>query len=51
MEAVPRPFGVSSRFIRTDGPRHPWRTGAVTIDLPVIVDWVNVDNATGAPSR
>ena len=47
MKVVPRPLGVSSRFLRTDGPRHPWRTGAVIIDLPIIVDWVNVDNATG----
>ncbi|MGV1005892.1 MAG: hypothetical protein ACOYEV_14260 [Candidatus Nanopelagicales bacterium] len=48
MKAAPRPFGISSRFIRADGPRHPWTTGGVTIDLPVIVDWVNVDPATGA---
>ena len=47
MKVVPRPLGVSSRFLRADGPRHPWRTGAVIIDLPIIVDWVNVDNATG----
>ena len=48
MRPAPRPFGVSSRFIRADGPQHPWQTGAVTIDLPVIVDWVNVDPGTGA---
>ncbi|MGV0991148.1 MAG: hypothetical protein ACOYEV_14145 [Candidatus Nanopelagicales bacterium] len=50
MGATPRPFGVSSRFVRADGPRHPWTTGTVTIDLPVIVDWVHVDPATGAES-
>ena len=42
-----RPFGVSSRFIRTEGPHHPWTTGEVTIELPVIVDWVHVDPDTG----
>jgi hypothetical protein len=50
MEVVPRPLGVSSRFVRADGPSHPWRTGAVTIELPIVVDWVNVDNATGEES-
>lgn len=43
-----RPAGVSSRMSRTSGARHPWTTGAVTIDLPAIVDWVNVDPGTGA---
>lgn len=47
MPAAPRPSGVSSRFIPADGPRHPWTTGGVTIELPVIVDWVNTDPATG----
>ena len=47
MGAPPRPFGISSRFLRADGPRHPWTTGEVTVDLPVIVDWVKVDPATG----
>ena len=42
-----RPFGVSSRFIRAEGPRHRWTTGEVTIDLPVVVDWVLVDPDTG----
>ena len=42
-----RPDGVSSRFRRAKGPRHPWSTGTVTIDLPVIVYWVNVDPGTG----
>jgi hypothetical protein len=42
-----RPFGVSSRFISTEGTRHPWRVGEVTVDLPVIVDWVYVDPDTG----
>jgi hypothetical protein len=44
----PRPFGVSSRFIRAEGPHHPWTTGEVTIELPVIVDWVHVDPKTRA---
>ena len=38
---------VSSRFVRADGPRHPWTTGEVTVDLPVIVDWVQTDPTTG----
>jgi hypothetical protein len=38
---------VSSRFVRADGPRHPWTTGEVTVDLPVIVDWVETDPTTG----
>lgn len=42
-----RPFGISSRFIRAEGPRHPWTTSGATIDLPVIVDWVHVDPDTG----
>lgn len=47
MGASPRPFGISSRFLPADGPRHPWTTDEVTVDLPVIVDWVKVDPATG----
>lgn len=47
MVKTSRAFGVSSRFIRTDGPHKPWTTGDVTIDLPVIVDWVHVDPDTG----
>jgi hypothetical protein len=47
MGAAPRRTGVSSRFVRADGPRHPWTTGEVTVDLPVIVDWVHTDPATG----
>ena len=47
MGATPRSDGVSSRFRRAEGPRHPWNTGTVTIDLPVIVDWVNIDPVTG----
>lgn len=50
MGSAPRPFGISSRFIRPEGPRHPWTTGGVSIDLPVIVDWVDVDPATGDAS-
>lgn len=38
---------VSSRFVAAEGPRHPWTTGDVTVDLPVIVDWVQTDPATG----
>ncbi|MEI7915974.1 MAG: hypothetical protein WCH82_14605 [Mycobacteriaceae bacterium] len=40
--------GVSSRLSRADGPRHPWVTDDVTVDLPVTVDWVRVDPSTGA---
>ena len=35
-----RPPGVSSRITTARGGRHPWTTRGVTIDLPVIVDWV-----------
>ena len=47
MGASPRLTGVSSRFVRADGPRHLWTTGQVTVDLPVIVDWVRTDPVTG----
>ena len=47
MVEASRPFGVSSRFIRTEGPHHRWTIGEVTIDLPVIVDWVDIDPAAG----
>ena len=47
MGAEPRPAGVSSRFIRAEGPRQLWRTGGVAIDLPVTVDWVEVDPESG----
>lgn len=47
MGVPPRPFGISSHFLRADGPRHPWTTGEATVDLPIIVDWVKFDPATG----
>lgn len=47
MDTMTRPSGVSSRITRAEGPRHPWTTGDVTIDLPVIVDWVTTDPSTG----
>ena len=47
MGEAPRHTGVSSRFVPADGPRHPWTTGEVTVDLPVIVDWVQTDPTTG----
>lgn len=47
MGALPRPSGISSRITRAPGPRHRWRTRGVTIDLPVVVDWVLVEPATG----
>lgn len=47
MGAAPRLPGVSSRFVGAEGPRHPWTTGDVTVDLPVIVDWVQTDPVTG----
>ena len=47
MGAASRLTRVSSRFVRADGPRHPWTTGEVTVDLPVIVDWVQTDPTTG----
>lgn len=43
-----RPPGVSSRMTRAPGKRHPWITNGLSVDLPVIVDWVNVDPGTGA---
>jgi len=42
-----RRFPVSSRFERAEGPRHPWTTGDVTVDLPVIVNWVAHSPGTG----
>lgn len=47
MRAAKRPPGISSRFSQAEGPRHRWTTGGVTIELPIIVDWVNLDPATG----
>lgn len=47
MGTPPRPAGISSRFDRAEGPRHPWTTGTVAVDLPVIVNWVKVDPTTG----
>ena len=47
MGAASRLTRVSSRFVRADGPRHPWTTGEVTVDLPVIVDWVQTEPTTG----
>ena len=47
MGASPRLTGVSSRFVRADGPRHPWTIGGVTVDLPVNVNWVRTDTVTG----
>lgn len=38
MGVPPQPFGISSHFLRADGPRHPWTTGEATVDLPIIVD-------------
>ncbi|HPY26400.1 MAG TPA: hypothetical protein PLK19_19025 [Mycobacterium sp.] len=49
MRRKARPAGISSRITRsTSEPRHPWISGGVTVDLPVVVDWVNVDPETGA---
>jgi len=42
-----RRFPVSSRFVRAEGQRHPWTTDDVTVDLPVIVNWVSHSPATG----
>lgn len=44
---MPRPPGVSSRITAAEGDRHPWTTRGVTIDLPVIVDWVFTEPSTG----
>ncbi len=46
MGSAGRRAGVSSRITRAEGPRHPWKTGGVTVDLPVIVDWVLVNRST-----
>jgi len=50
MDRSPRPAGVSSRITRAAGPRHRWDAQGVAIDLPVVVDWVSVDPATGEES-
>lgn len=43
-----RPPGVSSRIRRVRGPRQAWTTTeGVTVDLPVIVDWVSIEPGTG----
>ena len=47
MGAASRPPGVSSRITPAEGTRNPWVIGDVTVDLPVIVDWVEVEPATG----
>jgi hypothetical protein len=47
MSPARRRFPVSSHFVRAEGPHHPWTTGDVTVDLPVIVNWVSFDPATG----
>lgn len=47
MCAASRPRGISSRIAPAEGARHPWMTGDVTVDLPVIVDWVAVGRSTG----
>lgn len=44
---MPRPPGVSSRITKKRGDRHPWTTRGVTVDLPVIVDWVLTEPSTG----
>lgn len=43
MGALPRPSGVSSRITQAAGPRHRWTTEGLTIDLPLVVDWVWVE--------
>ena len=51
MNTQPRPPGVSSRIAPAAGKvRRPWAAAGVTIDLPVIVDWVSVDPHTGEES-
>ncbi|MEX0580599.1 MAG: hypothetical protein WD228_05765 [Mycobacterium sp.] len=47
MSTPPRPPGVSSRVTRARGTRHPWTTGGVVVDLPVVIDWVWVEPSTG----
>lgn len=47
MATASRAFGVSSRFVRTEGPHHRWTIDGVSIELPVLVDWVHVDPDTG----
>ncbi len=47
MGAARRSRRVSSRISRAEGPRHPWKSGEVTVDLPVIVNWISVEPATG----
>lgn len=47
MGALPRPPGISSRITPATGRRHPWSTQGATIDLPLLVDWVWVEPATG----
>lgn len=47
MAPMRRHHVVESHFTRAEGSRHPWTTGEVTVDLPVIVNWVQTDAVTG----
>lgn len=47
MGALPGTAGISSRITQAAGPRHRWETQGVSIDLPVVVDWVWVEPSTG----
>ena len=47
MGVAPDHARVSSRITRAQGTRHPWTTDEATVDLPVIVDWVQADPSTG----
>jgi hypothetical protein len=38
---------ISSRITLAQGSRHPWATDEATVDLPVIVDWVQTNPSTG----
>lgn len=51
MSTRSRPPGVSSRLtLAAADIRHPWTSAGVTVDLPVIVDWVSVDTFSGEES-
>lgn len=47
MAPMRRHFVVTSHFTRAEGPRRPWAAAGVTVDLPVIVNWVQADAVTG----
>jgi hypothetical protein len=47
VDATRRSGVFSSRVKRVPGPHQKWTTGGVTIELPIIVNWLSIEPATG----